>query len=116
MSIDARIAAVTVLSPTSCDLCNLTGRDPEDKEMTCPACHGATKDNPKVILKLEARERFGCAGQNSLTITNPPTVDPNVLSALVGLEIWGGSGYIMIGEKKWADRISYTSIKLLCVD
>ena len=113
MSIDAKISAVMVVAPTNCNLCGMSGRDPEDKEMICPICHGATKDNPKVILKLVKREKYGCAGQDSLTIINPPTVDPDVLAALVGLEIWGGADCIMIGNKKWAKRIGYTRIELI---
>jgi hypothetical protein len=48
-----------------------------------------------------------------LTIVNPPTVDPAVLAGLIGTEIWGGAGYIMVGDRKWADRIMYTKIQLV---
>jgi len=113
MSIDARIAAVTVISPEHCDMCNGTGKDPETNWDNCPRCHGATKEKPKVRLKLEPRERGGLAGQSVLTIVNPPTVDPNVLAGMIGTEIWGGSVEIMVGDRRWAKRIGYTQIELV---
>lgn len=112
MSIDARIAAVTVIAPKHCDTCDSTGEDPDSPWDECPSCHGATQENPIVRLQLEPREKFGIAGQSVLTIVNPPTVDPEILSALIGIEIWGGSGDIMVGDNKWAERVSYTKISL----
>lgn len=64
-------------------------------------------------LKLEPRELGGVAGQSVLTIVNPPTVDPVWLAGMIGTEIWGGSGYIMVGDRKWARRIGYTCIELV---
>jgi hypothetical protein len=113
MSIDARIAAVTVIAPEHCDTCNGSGKDPESNWDDCPSCHGATKDKPKVRLKLEPRERGGVAGQSVLTIVNPPTVDPAALAGMIDTEIWGGSGDIMVGDRKWARRIGYTQIELV---
>jgi len=110
MSIDCRIAAVTIVAPSHCDTCNGTGKDNWDD---CPTCHGATKDNPVVRLKLVARETGGVPGQDVLTIVNPPTLDPDYLSGLIDTEIWGGANEIMIGEKRWAKRIGYTRIELL---
>lgn len=113
MSIDARIAAVTVIAPSHCETCSMTGKDPEDSWNDCPTCHGATEHSPRVRLKLEPREEGGLAGQDVLTVVNPPTVDPAVLAGLIGTEIWGGAGYIMVGDRKWADRIMYTKIQLV---
>lgn len=113
MSIDARIAAVTVIAPEHCETCNGSGKDPESNWDDCPSCHGATKDNPKVRLKLEPRERGGVAGQTVLTIVNPPTVDPAALAGMIDTEIWGGTGDIMVGDRKWARRIGYTQIELV---
>ncbi len=113
MSINARIAAVTVVSPDHCDVCNGTGKDPETNYHDCPSCHGATKDKPRVRLKLEPIKVGGSAGQPVLTIVNPPTVDPNVLAGMIGTKIWGGSGEIFVGERLWAKRIGYTKIELV---
>lgn len=113
MAIDAIIAAVTVVAPSHCGTCNTTGKDPANSWDDCPACHGATKDNPRVMLKLEPRKEGSIAGQCVLTIVNPPTVDPNVLAGLIGTEIWGGSACVMVGQTKWADRIGHTKIKLV---
>lgn len=113
MSIDARIAAVTVIAPEHCNTCNGTGKDPTDSWDDCPSCHGATRDNPRVRLKLEPRERGGCAGQPVLTIVNPPSTQPEVLAGLIGTEIWGNASSIMVGDTLWAKRIGYTRIELV---
>jgi hypothetical protein len=113
MSVDARIVAVTVISADNCGTCNGSGKDPESKWDDCPSCHGATKENPKVRLKLEPRKLGIPAGQSVLTILNPPTVEPAVLAGMIGTEIWGGSGYIMVGDRRWARRIGYTQIELI---
>jgi hypothetical protein len=113
MSIDARIAAVTVIAPAHCDTCNGSGKHPESNWDYCPSCHGATKDRPKVLLKLEPRKSGCVAGQSVLTIVNPPTVDPAVLAGMLDTEIWGGSGDIMVGDRRWARRIGYTQIELV---
>lgn len=109
MSISARIAAVTIIAPKFCSSCEGTGKDGNGWD-NCPVCHGATDGKPRVRLQLEPREHGGVAGQDTLTVVNPPDAD---LSGLVGVEIWGGSGEIMIGEKKWANRIGYTKIELI---
>lgn len=113
MSIDARIVAVTVIAPERCETCKGSGKCPVSGWDDCDDCHGATKENPKVRLKLEPRELGGVAGQLVLTIMNPPTVDPAVLAGMIGTEIWGDGGDIMVGHKKWANRISYTRIELV---
>jgi len=113
MSIDARITAVTVIAPSHCSVCNGTGKDPEDNWDDCPACHGATKGNPKVRLKLEPREEDGLAGQSVLTIVNPPSLDIETLHGLIGTEIWGNSSQIMVGDTLFANRIGYTRIELV---
>lgn len=113
MSIDARITAVTVIAPNHCATCNGTRKDPESPSESCPSCHGATKDNPVVRLKLEPREPSGHIGQSVLTIANPPTTDPKALSSLIGTEIWGDCDSIMIGDKRWAKRLGYTRIELV---
>jgi len=112
MSIDARIDAVTVVVPGPCNTCNDTGKDPETNYDDCPSCHGAARGRAQVRLKLVPRENGTVAGQDVLTIINPPTLNPNVLAGLIGTEIWGGSGDIMVGDKKWANRIGYTRIEL----
>lgn len=111
MSIDARITAVTVISPDFCDRCCGTGKDVDGWD-DCPQCHGANKESPKVRLKLEPRERGGLAGQDVLTIINPPSLDPNVLAGLIDTEIWGNSSQLMVGDRLWARRIGYTRIEL----
>ena len=113
MAIDAVIAAVTVVAPRQCNMCNMTGRALDDVLSVCPWCHGATERNPKVRLKLEARKDNGVECRTVLTLINPPTTDPNILAGLVGTEVWGGSTVLMVGDRKWADRIGYTQIQLV---
>ena len=113
MSIDARIEAVTIVAPEYCRTCDGTGKDPGDPCDDCLVCHGATKNDPRVRLHLAPREKGGVSGQSILTIVNPPTLDPEVLAGMVGIEIWGSSGDIMVGDKKWATRINYTRIELV---
>ncbi len=48
-------------------------------------------------------------GQRLLTVLNPP----GNMNSSVGTRIWGGDSYIMIGETKWAERVGYTSIRLI---
>ena len=89
MSIDARIAGVTVFS-----------------------------NNGRLQLKLllESREEGGYPGQPALTIVNPPDVSPDLLSSLIGTEIWGGANDILVGDTIWAKRLSYTTIELVEVE
>lgn len=49
-------------------------------------------------------------GQNYLIVVNPP---PYSLDVVIGMHIWGGSGSVHIGSRKWAERIGYTRIQLL---
>lgn len=64
--------------------------------------------NVKIYLSPVAKGEI--AGQRSLTITNWP--DGQSPNGLVGTDIWGGSGQIMIGERRWAERRGYTQIVL----
>ena len=52
-------------------------------------------------------------GQDFLTVLNPPADTRSFMNAVVGLPIWGGAGEIMVRDTKWADRVSYTEIKLV---
>lgn len=113
MSIDARIDGVSIVAPDRCYVCKGTGKDPDDSWDDCPSCHGATKDDPQVRLHLVPRKEGGVAGQSVLTIVNSDTLDRDKLEGLIGTEIWGGSGEIMVGDKKWANRIGYTKIELV---
>lgn len=115
MSIDARIAGISVIKPTHCPTCDGTGEDPADSWEPCPACHGGTAEHPVVRLLLEPRERAEVAGQRALTLVNPPTTDPQALAGLIGIDIWGNSSSIMVGEKRWAKRIGYGRIELVAV-
>lgn len=63
-------------------------------------------------LTLEPRGRGTAAGQETLVITNPPD-DPSQLGDFVGAELWGGSGYLMLGDAKIADREGYIPIRLV---
>ena len=64
----------------------------------------------KVKIFLVAREGGGPAGQQSLVIDNWEKGRP--IEGLVGVEIWGGSDCIMIGDIRWAERINSTTIRL----
>lgn len=115
MAIDARITGITIIRPSHCGTCDDSGKDPEDAGDVCPSCYGATESDPVVRLLLEPREPSGHPYHSVLTVRNPPTLDPHKLSALIGTEIWGGASEIMIGDRKWANRISYTQIELVDV-
>ena len=110
MSLDARISAVTRILSGDCVTCGNSGIDPESGWDYCTECQGASIGKSVVRLHLEPREPGGLAGQDVLTVINPPEGD---LSGLVGTEIWGGSGCIMVGDTKWAKRIGYTKIELV---
>ena len=67
--------------------------------------------NGHMRLVLVPREKGGVAGQGTLTITNWPVgADP---WGLIGTEIWGGAGEIMVGDTRWAERKGYTQIMLM---
>lgn len=57
-------------------------------------------------------ENPGIAGQSSLHFDSAP---PDVAS-LVGRDIWGGDGMIMLGERKIAERLGYTKIRFVVPD
>lgn len=69
---------------------------------------GVTR-NPDGTASLHLGPRGdSCPGQTRMTVENPP---PD-LEAAVGTEVWGGDGYLMVGDTKWADRIGYTRLRL----
>lgn len=51
----------------------------------------------------------GIAGQKSLSFTSAPDIVTN----LIGLNIWGGSDSILLGEHEIAERWGYTRIKFV---
>lgn len=61
-------------------------------------------------MKLGDRDSRHSCGQSSMTIVNPPAGD---LSGIVGTEIWGGGQSLMVGDKKFANRIGYTRCELV---
>jgi hypothetical protein len=52
-------------------------------------------------------------GQRMLIVENPPSDTAAFMSAIIGQQIWGSSGSIMVRDTKWADRIGYTRIRLV---
>lgn len=102
MSIDAIIDAVVIMN-CNCDLCKNAGKDPEVNHDKCPRV---------VRLYLSERVPGTSPGQTLLTVLNPPE-QPEYLRSLVGTAIWGNSSSLMIGNTKFADRFSYTSIRLV---
>jgi hypothetical protein len=64
------------------------------------------------ILRLKDRIRgSGERGQDAFTVTNPPP--GALLDAVIGMEVWGNSTDIMIGDRRWARRLGYCRIELL---
>lgn len=57
------------------------------------------------FLELVGEER----GQPQLSFNTAP----HDVTALNGLQVWGGSGELMHGETKIADRLGYTSINFV---
>ena len=51
-------------------------------------------------------------GQSCLIVENPPEDVTAFRRAILGTHIWGDSSSIMIGTTKWANRESYTRIRL----
>lgn len=71
-------------------------------------------DHTTNLVLFPRDEKIGPAGQQMLTVKNEFVSDSwERLRVLVGLEVWGGSGFLMLGDKKIADRIGYTSIRLV---
>lgn len=73
---------------------------------------GITCSPDGVFLNLEPRDRYNGPGQSRMEIVNPPS-PPTKLEVLVSECVWGGSGFLMLGDTKIADRIGYTKLKLL---
>lgn len=66
------------------------------------------QDGTATLWLAPRDSRDGPAGQQQLKVLNPkPHMD-----VLEGMCIWGGANDIMLGYKRWADRIGYTRIKL----
>lgn len=63
----------------------------------------------KLIDRPKARpdDHPGCRGQNELHYQ----VAPYEVTALNGLDIWGGSGFIMLGDIEIAKRRGYSRIE-----
>lgn len=73
---------------------------------------GTRMVNSECKLTLEKRDKATLAGQETLIIENPPN-NPNDLEVFVGVELWGGSGCLMLGDSKIADRTGYVGILLV---
>jgi len=69
------------------------------------------KPDGSVRLALDPYDE-GPAGQKALTIVNPPA-PPEILECCIGTHIWGGGSSIMVGDTKWAERLTYTRIQLV---
>lgn len=61
-----------------------------------------------VRLHLGPRTKRDGPGQPVLTVLNPK---PR-MEVLEGMDIWGNANVIMLGDTHWADRESYTTIRL----
>lgn len=61
------------------------------------------------LLHLCDRIPNGSRGQSRLHFSTAP----HEVTALNGLEIWGGAGQIMLGEREIAKRDSYTHISFI---
>ena len=66
-----------------------------------------------VKLTLGPSSKGGIAGQESLHILNSDQLDMMILRNLIGQDIWGGSGEIMLGDTKLATREGYVGIILV---
>jgi len=60
-------------------------------------------------LDLIDRPNGGIAGQKKLYFD----MAPEEVTGLNGLNIWGGSGFIMLGDIQIANRIGYTKIEFV---
>lgn len=80
-------------------------------------CHGGTPEEPYLYIGLKPREKLGrevsIAGRESLIIINPPTLDLEIIACLLDVEIWGNATELRIGDIKWAERITYSTIRLV---
>lgn len=65
-----------------------------------------TKEDGSGTLHLCDRIPNGSRGQSRLYFASAP----HEVTALNGLSIWGGSGFIMLGDKQIATREGYTKI------
>ena len=111
MAIDAVVSGVTIIrGDTVCTRCNGSGKDANNWD-DCQRCYGATPGKPVVMLVLEPRGKQP-AGQKRLQVLNPPEQCKH-LRGLIGTEVWGNAAAIMVGAAKLADRVGYTSIRLV---
>ena len=75
------------------------------------------KAEREVKLTLADRPGGGLAGQETLRILNTSKMKESrgwllTLRKLIGCDIWGGSGEIMLGNARLAKREGYTGIYL----
>lgn len=69
-------------------------------------------NNGEARLILESRDGYTSPGQEILFVVDWPPNDTSLLY-LIGDEIWGNASDIMRGDEKIADRIGYTTIRLV---
>lgn len=67
------------------------------------------RDGTATLRLVPADPRRAPAGQPVLVALNPR---PG-MGAMVGTQVWGGAGEIMVGDTKFADRVGYTRIRLV---
>jgi hypothetical protein len=68
-----------------------------------------TREDGSGTLHLCDRIPEGSRGQSRLSFVTAP----HEVTALNGLEVWGGSTQIMLGDTRIADRIGYTHISFI---
>lgn len=64
-----------------------------------------------VKLTLEDRGMCSPAGQNTLVLMNCDNIE--AAADFIQCELWGGSGCLMLGDEKIADRDGYTMVRLV---
>ena len=74
---------------------------------------GIREVNNEVKIALIDRPDGGPAGQETLIVDNATHEWPMELCGLIGQDIWGGSGHIMLSDSVLAHRSSYTHICLV---
>ena len=68
----------------------------------------------EVQISLADRDKHSVAGQTKLRILNPPSNwAKSSLPNLIGCDVWGGDNELYLGDKRFAFRISYTSVYLV---
>jgi len=67
-------------------------------------------------ITLEDRPGGGPAGQQTLVVLNQDELGEHWainLSSLIGHDIWGSSGEVMLRDRKFAIREGYTGVRLV---